>query len=109
MAGTSVSFCGRAALREKRGGDGGGPVRATPRGGRRRGGPGSVTPCGGGRRGGGGWWGLALAGVHGRRGWAPVNPTWQHMRGQGVKGGVWSGWLRLGSCHGPTPAYSAIW
>jgi hypothetical protein len=36
-------------------------------------------------------------------------PVWQHTRGQGVKGGVWSGWLRLGSCHGSAPAYSAIW
>jgi hypothetical protein len=39
MAGMSAAFRGRAALREKRGGDGGGPVRAAPRRGRRRGGP----------------------------------------------------------------------
>jgi hypothetical protein len=54
MAGMSASFRGRAALREKRGGDGGGPVRVVPRGGRRRGGPGSITPRRGGRCVGGG-------------------------------------------------------
>jgi hypothetical protein len=47
--GWSAPFYGRAGLRKKIGGDGGGPVRAAPRGGRRREDPGSVTPCGGGR------------------------------------------------------------
>jgi hypothetical protein len=39
MTGMSATFRGRTTLREKRGGDGGGSVRAAPRGGRRRGGP----------------------------------------------------------------------
>jgi hypothetical protein len=62
MAGTSVSFRGHATLREKRGGDGAGSVRAAPRGGRRRGSSGSVAP----------------AGARGQHGRAAVGPTWQH-------------------------------
>jgi hypothetical protein len=35
LVGASAPFCGRAALGEKRGGNGGGPVRVAPRGGKR--------------------------------------------------------------------------
>jgi hypothetical protein len=70
--GLSVPFCSRAVLRDKRGGDGGGLVRAMPRGGRRRGGLGSVALHGGGRHG-GTWRGLASVGACSRwGGWPDV-------------------------------------
>jgi hypothetical protein len=83
MAGTSASFRCCATLREKRGRDGGGPVQAAPRGGRRRGGLGSITPCVGGRRG-GGWQGLASVGARGR--WGRAARCGSVSEGRGRRG-----------------------
>jgi hypothetical protein len=98
--GRSTPFCGRVGLRKKRGGDGGGPVRVAPRGGRRREGSGSVAPRGGGQCGGAWRRQRCTAGGGGRR-LSSANEAGDERGGGPV------GWPWLGHCHEPAHAHNA--